>query len=98
MFIDFQENVLPRHAYSSHPVYLFLKLSPPTPFILGAFFSLPEHKIMKKYISLITAIKTSYFVFLLIYSFLIIQTINFEILRLPFLKHGHAAGVFLLAF
>ena len=52
---------------------------------------------MKKYISLITAIKTSYFVFSLICSFLIIQTIKFEILRLPFLKHAHAADVLLLA-
>ena len=32
-FINFQENFHPRHAYSSHPVYLFLKLFPPTPFI-----------------------------------------------------------------
>ena len=37
-FINFQENFHPRHAYSSHPVYLFLKLFPPTPFISDAFF------------------------------------------------------------
>ena len=47
-FINFQENFHPRHTYSSHPVYLFLKLFPPTPFIWDAFFSLPEHKTMKK--------------------------------------------------
>ena len=37
-FINFQENFHPRHAYSSHPVYSFLKLFPPTPFISDAFF------------------------------------------------------------
>ena len=37
-FINFQENFYPRHAYSSHPIYLFLKLFPPTPFISDAFF------------------------------------------------------------
>ena len=46
--------------------------------------------------SLITATKTSYFVFSLIYSFLIIQTVKFEILLL-FLKHAHAPDVLLLA-
>ena len=48
VFINFQESFHPRHTYSSHPVYLFLKLFPLTPFISDAFFSLPENKIMKK--------------------------------------------------
>ena len=39
-FISFQENFDPRHAYSSHPLYLFLKLFPPIQFISDAFFSL----------------------------------------------------------
>ena len=43
-FINFQENFHPRHAYSSHLVYLFLKLFPPTPFISNAFFLFPNIK------------------------------------------------------
>ena len=37
-FINFQENFHPRQDYSSHPVYLFLKLFPPSSFISATFF------------------------------------------------------------
>ena len=71
-----------------HPLRLFRPL-----FLSSGTYN---HEEIKNF-SLITAIKTSYSVFSLIYSFLIIQTIKFEILRLPFLKHAHAPGVLLLA-
>ena len=64
-----------------HPSHLFQTIV----FLFGNIKSI-------KNFTLITAIKTSYFVFSLIYSFLISQTIKFEILRLPFLYQNNKIG------